>query len=53
MGKEADQILKEARFARKKDWSTYEYFKQRLQNLNLSYVEYETYIHRLTKILEV
>lgn len=49
----AEQILKEARFARKRDWGTYEYFKSRLQGLNLSWIDYETYIHKLTKILEV
>lgn len=53
MEKTAEVIIKEARFARKRDWGTYEYFKQRLQNLNLSPVEYETYIHKLTKILGV
>ena len=50
---EAEQILKEARFARKHDWGTYEYFKNKFQGLNLPYTEYETYIHKLTKILEV
>lgn len=53
MNNVAENILKEARFARKRDWNTYEYFKQKLQALNLSSVEYETYIHKLTKILGV
>lgn len=49
----ADEILKEARFARKRNYREYEYFKQKLQELNLDYIIYEAYIKKLAKILEV
>lgn len=51
--KKADEILKEARFARKRDYREYEYFKQKLQDLNLDYITYEAYIKKLAKVLEV
>lgn len=50
---EAQMILKEARYGRKRDYREYEYFKQRLQMLNLDYITYEAYIKKLAKVLEV
>ena len=50
---EANMVLKEARYGRKRDYREYEYFKQRLQSLNLPYIDYEAYIKKLAKVLEV
>lgn len=46
-------ILKEARFARKGDYRTYENFKQRIEELDLSYEMYSQAIHSLAQILRI
>ena len=53
MTDEAREILKEARFAKKHDYRTYEYFKQRIYSLNLTYIDQEEAIKQLAKILGV
>lgn len=50
---QADQIIKQARFGRKHDYREYEYFKMQLENLALPYSLYESYTHKLIKVLEV
>ena len=49
----ASQIMKEARFARKGDYRTYETFKRKLENLCLPYAVYSSCIMELAKILGV
>lgn len=49
----ANQIIKEARFARKGDYRTYETFKRKLENLCLPYAVYSSCIMELAKILGV
>ena len=50
---EVTMILKEARFARKGDYRTYENFKQRIEDLDLSYEMYSQAIHSLARILRI
>ena len=50
---EVQEILKEARYAKKHDYRTYEYFKLKIYNLNLPYIQQESAIHQLIKILGV
>lgn len=50
---EAYLILKEARFARKGDYRTYETFKRKLENLSLPYAVYASCVQELARILNV
>lgn len=53
MDKRVEDILKEARFARKRDYHVYEYFKNKIYDLGLSYIDAQSAIAKLAKILEV
>jgi hypothetical protein len=46
-------ILRDARRARKHDWTTYNGFRGRLINLNLTYQEYEQACRKLAEVLGV
>lgn len=48
-----ENILKEARFARKHDYHTYEYYKNKIYDLGLSYIDAQSAVIELAKILEV
>ena len=47
------QIMKEARFARKGDYRTYENYKQQIIDLNLPWDKQDFILRELTKILRV
>ena len=51
--REAYEILKEARFARKGDYRTYERYKDRIKDIGLSWAEYDNVIRQLSKILKI
>lgn len=54
MNKEIEEILKEARFARKSDYHTYEYFKARLYLIKTATsVELDEAVKKLINILRV
>ena len=53
MSEKVEELLKEARFARKRDYRVYEYFKNKIYDLGLNYIESEQAIRQLAKILEV
>ena len=47
------QIMKEARFARKGDYRTYENYKQQIVDLNLPWDKQDFILRELAKILRV
>lgn len=53
MKEQAIQIMKEARFARKGDYRTYENYKQRIIDLNLPWDKQDFMLRELAKILRV
>ena len=54
LNKEIEEILKEARFARKSDYHTYEYFKARLYLIKTATsVELDEAVKKLMNILKV
>lgn len=53
MTEKAREIIKEARYARKHDYRTYEYFKNRIYDLGLTYIDQEEAIKQIAKILGV
>ena len=53
MNEKAREIIKEARFAKKRDYRTYEYFKHKIYDLCLPYIDQEEALKQIAKILRV